>query len=468
MISSRRPGATAGACLTLCCALAVRGQEISLPLSRDLPDYYVPGRTMTVAILAWEPLPRGQEKVPSGWAFLGPDSDFVAFDEATSTIHWEFPPPEVWLDVEFPPVFMPRFSYEVSPPLGQRGEVTFSGEAGFPFVCGGFGCPIGGDSVISDRPGSIRYRPQSASIQETIDSSDWGDTVMVSAGDTVFAEHITMKRGVNLVGYLDPGSSEPPRLRSNSWPLPAITAAPYCKISGFIIGWSACGIRVEDPTVEISNCVITGMQDAAIEYVGAAVGKVTNCTIVDNEGVGILCYEPSPSVVISNSILFGNGGKDFEKCTARFCLLEDEIEPGSGENNISADPMFVGPAEGDYRLLRGSPCIDAGDNSGIPAEAKDILGKPRILFGGKSECVDIGAYEYWFTSASRLPGSPDLQLRWSSAPDRTYSVFLSDDILTWQLADDSVPSAGATTLWTDPIGWPPPIPLRFYRVTENE
>lgn len=327
--------------------------------------------------------------------------------------------------------------------------------------------------VVSHRVGTVRYRDLWATIQQTIDSSRWGDTVMVSADDGPFVENVVLKHRVHLVGFVDspfyaPPSYEPLVIEAASADEPVITAAAYCKISGFVIRSAGVGIRVLDPTVEISNCVIVETSTAAIEYVGATEGKITNCTIVENEGVGVLCHEASPNVVVSNSILVGNGGNDIENCTVRFSLLEDEIEPGSGENNIFGDPMFVNPAEGDYRVLRASPCIDAGDNTGIAADALDILSKPRILFGGRSETVDLGAYEYWYTSLSRAPDTLELQLRWSSVPEKTYNIFYSSDFLNWQTADDNVGSAGTLTVWPDPPGWPPPIPIRFYRIIQNE
>jgi predicted outer membrane repeat protein len=62
-----------------------------------------------------------------------------------------------------------------------------------------------------------------------------------------------------------------------------------------------------------------------------------------------------------------------------------------GEGNIDADPLFVdADVAGDLHLLGGSPCLDAGDNSAIPAwMTKDVEGNPRIVNG----TVDMGAYE---------------------------------------------------------------------------
>ena len=92
-----------------------------------------------------------------------------------------------------------------------------------------------------------------------------------------------------------------------------------------------------------------------------------------------------------------------------------------GPGNIDADPLFVDPGywddagtpddtsddtfiPGDYHLLPGSPCIDAGtndvDNPDTPEietlPDRDIAGVPRVIDGDLdgTATVDIGAYEY--------------------------------------------------------------------------
>jgi len=71
-----------------------------------------------------------------------------------------------------------------------------------------------------------------------------------------------------------------------------------------------------------------------------------------------------------------------------------------GQGNIDADPCFIQLGywdvnglwvDGDYHLLAGSPCINAGDPNYIaePNET-DLDGRPRVI-GGR---IDIGAYEY--------------------------------------------------------------------------
>jgi len=63
----------------------------------------------------------------------------------------------------------------------------------------------------------------------------------------------------------------------------------------------------------------------------------------------------------------------------------------TGKNgNISADPLFVNVALGNYQLQSGSPAINSGTNSAPDLPQKDLAGKPRIVGG----TIDLGAFEF--------------------------------------------------------------------------
>jgi hypothetical protein len=86
--------------------------------------------------------------------------------------------------------------------------------------------------------------------------------------------------------------------------------------------------------------------------------------------------------------------------SVRFSNVQGGV-PGPG--NIDADPMFVDPNNGDYRLSPGSPCIDSGNNNAIAGLADtDFDGNPRFaddpatadMGCGTPAVVDMGAYEF--------------------------------------------------------------------------
>ncbi len=148
---------------------------------------------------------------------------------------------------------------------------------------------------------------------------------------------------------------------------------------------------------------------------------VTNVTFNGNvaKGLGGGIYNNSEcSPAINNSILWGNLGGTVESqihnaaSTPNLAYSDVQGSGGSGAGwdaglgsdgggNLDGDPQFVEPldpgsaptSDGDLHLQWGSPAIDAGDNSLIPAGVTtDLDGKSRIA----KDRVDLGAYEVQF------------------------------------------------------------------------
>jgi len=85
-----------------------------------------------------------------------------------------------------------------------------------------------------------------------------------------------------------------------------------------------------------------------------------------------------------------------------YTCIEQSGYAGSN-GNISSDPGFTDPVNGDFRLTSGSPCIDAGNGDYAPPI--DISGNPREddpatanTGSGNPDYTDMGAFEYLFTT----------------------------------------------------------------------
>ncbi len=183
------------------------------------------------------------------------------------------------------------------------------------------------------------------------------------------------------------------------------------------------------------NCVITG--NTATEQGGAFYiqmfnspgPRIVNCTITGNTatnsggGIGVL----AGPVALSNSIVWGNSapagsqlaigstGGSGGTVNVAYSLLQrgqaGVLVQGTGVlnwlfGNTASDPLFVAPAAGNFRLLPGSPAIDASDNIALPPTVlTDRDGNPRFVDDphapdvglpggpGGEYIADMGAYE---------------------------------------------------------------------------
>ncbi len=169
----------------------------------------------------------------------------------------------------------------------------------------------------------------------------------------------------------------------------------YCNISGNNAGFGA-GIFVDNADPIIRRCTITGNSAApynggGLESYANSTPLLENCTISGNYaamyGSGIYCKESNMTMV--NTIIEGNTGSEgvsftdpgnveitysdfYNNIVGNFggsvppdlgiiTTVNANGDPCDDFMNIFLDPLFVNPANGNFHILEGSPCIDAGD-----------------------------------------------------------------------------------------------------------
>ena len=170
------------------------------------------------------------------------------------------------------------------------------------------------------------------------------------------------------------------------------------------------GAGVFGDNLDISNTTLTKNRVTFTSpysfygYGGAAVYgrsgsvRIASCNVADNtsnymsggfQGGGA-------ALTVLNSI-FWNPGAPLEITAGSldsFSVTFSDVRGGyAGAGNISADPLFVKPDLGDYRLRDQSPCIDRGTNDGAPTVDKN--GAPRPQDGNRDGAAvcDQGAFE---------------------------------------------------------------------------
>lgn len=205
------------------------------------------------------------------------------------------------------------------------------------------------------------------------------------------------------------------------------------------------GVFCFDSAVVINNCLVCG--NAAEEDGGALLAWQTtvtfaNCTCATNSapnGKGLACdswFQAYPSNIEMSNCVVWNGGDDvWNNDNSVINVTYTDIYGGwHGTGNISVDPLFADPNNGDYRLTSGSPCIDAGDNEAVLADTLDLDedgnadepipfdldGNPRFIDDPGTEdtgnpdpdypdlpIVDMGAYEFQVPCPGDVDGDGD-------------------------------------------------------------
>jgi hypothetical protein len=284
----------------------------------------------------------------------------------------------------------------------------------------------------------------------TIQSVNGADATIIDAGHTnrcaTLGSHPTHRNTV-LVGFTLQNGNADFSIAQN----PQIGGGSYggtlnnCTLSGnaaIWVGGGSYGGTLNNCTLssntasygggsslgKLNNCTLSG--NSAYEGGGSSLGTLNNCTLSGNsadQGGGSSLGTLNNCTLSSNTASYGGGSNysTLNNCTLSVnsatlgggsyggmlnnCIVwnnnaaEDEFDNYAqsviryscasplpeGEGNISDDPRFMDAANGDFRLLSDSPCLDAGNNVFVTT-LTDLVGQSRI-FG---IAVDMGAYEF--------------------------------------------------------------------------
>lgn len=127
---------------------------------------------------------------------------------------------------------------------------------------------------------------------------------------------------------------------------------------------------------------------------------VESCTVAYNTtasyGGGIAFQGPDNANICLNSIVVANTayGPSKDVYSAGTLTLSNSCTSLEvlNQGNTTNDPKFVTSqaVDGDFHLLKGSPCKDTGMNMDWMTDSGDLDGKPRIY----NTTVDMGSYEF--------------------------------------------------------------------------
>ncbi|MHC4088193.1 MAG: right-handed parallel beta-helix repeat-containing protein, partial [Planctomycetota bacterium] len=193
-----------------------------------------------------------------------------------------------------------------------------------------------------------------------------------------------------------------------------------CEFLGNSATWGGAIFNEFGSNLNIINCIFSGnlasASGAGMESFGSN-PRLTNCTFSWNsagrEGGGIIIGRSN--LTLTNCIFWENNAirgsqivvDNYSTMSVSYCDVQggrDDVYVNRstlnwGNGNIDTNPLFwnangvddiLSTEDDNLRLLPGSPCLDAGDNSAVSSSVlTDLDGDPRI----KNDTVDMGAYE---------------------------------------------------------------------------
>jgi parallel beta-helix repeat protein len=147
------------------------------------------------------------------------------------------------------------------------------------------------------------------------------------------------------------------------------------------------GVSIGDGSADIiiRNCLIYNCH-SGIAVKDECTATIYNCTLISNDfGINLQAkypaqYQGGRATNTYNNIIWGNRMQILVTnnpiIVVNFSDIEGTNWPGVG--NISANPLFRDPANGDFRVLPNSPCVGTGSNGMTMGVIFPVGGLPAI------------------------------------------------------------------------------------------
>ncbi len=132
--------------------------------------------------------------------------------------------------------------------------------------------------------------------------------------------------------------------------------------------------------IRVVNNVSYGNAGGGISFWKESTGTISGISIINNT----IANNAKPGIVGAAEV---SGSRNIVRNTIFAGNPSGIGAPFRADHNLTVDPGFVDPGNGDFHLRAGSPAIDAGRATGAPTTDRDGVARPR------GNGYDIGAYE---------------------------------------------------------------------------